>query len=111
MVESSNYRPRETERSSGKTVCVVNVSSSLRKSLLTRMGPEQGGYEEGKSNGRRRSSRMRSQKQEVSKRVNSGVNKELNVPLSLNPQAQSPNRNRYARHRESISWKYELSCL
>lgn len=54
---------------------------------------------------------MRSQRQEASKSVNSGVNKELNVPLSLNPQAQSPNRNRNARHRESISWKCELSCL
>lgn len=49
MVESSNYRPRETERSSGETVCVVNVSSSLRKSLLTRMGPEQGGMKKEKA--------------------------------------------------------------
>lgn len=41
MVESSNYMPRATEQSSGKIACVVNISSSLRKSLLTRMGPEQ----------------------------------------------------------------------
>jgi len=41
MVESSNYMPRATEQSSGETACVVNVSRSLRKSLLTRIGPEQ----------------------------------------------------------------------
>lgn len=49
MVESSNYMPRETEQSSGETPCVVNVSSSLRKSLLTKMGPEQGGMKQEKA--------------------------------------------------------------
>lgn len=43
MVESSNYTPRETEQSSGETPCAVNVSSSLRNSLLTSMAPEQRG--------------------------------------------------------------------
>lgn len=38
--------PRETEQSSGETPCAVNVSSSLRNSLLTSTAPEQGDEEE-----------------------------------------------------------------
>lgn len=45
------------------------------------------------------------------KRVNAGPIKEVNIPLFLNPQAESPNRNRTAQHRKSTSWKYQLSLL